>query len=66
MPDSLELGVLVQLDVPAESAESVECTLDALGFSRGLAAEYLLSAESLSAQEVLGAVAVQWDVYGYY
>ena len=64
--DSLELDVLVQFDVPAESVGFVECTVDALGFSQELAAEYLLSAESLSAQEVLGAVAVQRDVYGYY
>lgn len=60
MLDTLGLGVLIQVDGPAGSAEFVEYNPDGLGFSQGLAGE------PLSAQDLLGAVVVQRDFYGSY
>lgn len=62
----VQIDALVQVDdVVVESAGFVEYNLDGLDFSQELAVEeYLLSAESLSAQDLLDAAVVRLTFYG--
>lgn len=62
----LGVDALVQFDALVGSAEFAECNLDGLDFSQEPAAEeYLLSAGSVSAKNLLDAAVVQPDFYNY-
>ena len=61
--DSLGVDVRVQVDALAESVGFVEYKLDGLDFSQELAAgEYLLSAGSVTGQDLLDASVVELDI----
>ena len=65
-PLGIDAGALVQFDALAGSPEFAECNLDGLdSYQESAAEEYLLSAGSVSAKNLLNAVVLQPDFYDH-